>query len=574
MNKLLIICSVLILASCHTLKNSPKKALTESESIKLQGYFVEANKQKILGNYIQAISLFEKCISIDKTNAASYYELGKMYGEFSKIGTFNLQKSEENTQKAVDLDPENVWYLMQLADIHEMGKKYKEAIRDCKALIKLKNYNMEYYQRLASLYEITKEYKNAIQVYNDIESKTSIRDFTSFRKSNLYQALGDKENAANEIEKLIKHEPNIPDYYQKLAECYMQAGNEKKVLETYEELKKIDPGNPNINLFLANYYEQKGEKEKSFEELKLAFANTGLDVDKKIQILLNYYVVTEKSDALKPQAFDLIAILTKTHPTDAKAFSIAGDFYYRENNMEEAKKNFAQALEYDKNKFAIWNQLFVIDYNLKNYADLAKNTADCFQYFPEQPLSYYFNGFANMQLKNYTSSIDALEKGKRLTFENELLIQFYALLGDVYNSIKEYEKSDLAYEEALRYDSTNMHILNNYAYYLSVRNEKLEKAESMSKKSLDLEPNSSTFADTYAWILYKMNNYEQALIWIKKSIEWSAGQESGTIIEHYGDILFKLNNKSEAIIQWKKAKELGETSDQLDRKIKDETLYE
>ena len=54
---------------------------------------------------------------------------------------------------------------------------------------------------------------------------------------------------------------------------------------------------------------------------------------------------------------------------------------------------------------------------------------------------------------------------------------------------------------------TQVLCINNYSYYLSLREEKLEYAESLSKKSIIAEPNNSTFLDTYAWILFKLKRF-------------------------------------------------------------------
>jgi len=42
--------------------------------------------------------------------------------------------------------------------------------------------------------------------------------------------------------------------------------------------------------------------------------------------------------------------------------------------------------------------------------------------------------------------------------------------------------------------------MNNYAYYLSEEKTDLKKAEKMSAKAVEKEPNNSTYLDTYAWI--------------------------------------------------------------------------
>ena len=49
---------------------------------------------------------------------------------------------------------------------------------------------------------------------------------------------------------------------------------------------------------------------------------------------------------------------------------------------------------------------------------------------------------------------------------------------------------------------------------------------------------------------------------------------NGVNYEHYGDILYKSGDTKNAVLNWKKAKKLGDTSEFIDKKIKDEKLYE
>jgi tetratricopeptide (TPR) repeat protein len=101
----------------------------------------------------------------------------------------------------------------------------------------------------------------------------------------------------------------------------------------------------------------------------------------------------------------------------------------------------------------------------------------------------------------------------------------------------------------------------------------LEKAEAMSKKSLEIEPSSNSYQDTYGWILYQMKKYDEAKLWIGKAIA-NGGSESGTLLEHYGDVLYKLNDIENALKFWIDAKKAGGTTDLIDKKIADKKLYE
>jgi tetratricopeptide (TPR) repeat protein len=178
-----------------------------------------------------------------------------------------------------------------------------------------------------------------------------------------------------------------------------------------------------------------------------------------------------------------------------------------------------------------------------------------------------------VQLKNYQQAVDILTEGKNFVFDKLLLAQFYANIGDAQNQLKNYTASDSAYNKALETDPNNVYVLNNYAYYLSLRNVNLEKAEQMSKKTNDLEPNNNSYQDTYGWILYQMKKYDDAKIWIGKAID-NGGKNNGTLLEHYGDVLYQLGDKENALKYWQDAKKAGGASDFIEKKISEKKLYE
>ena len=195
--------------------------------------------------------------------------------------------------------------------------------------------------------------------------------------------------------------------------------------------------------------------------------------------------------------------------------------------------------------------------------------------FPDQPVVYFFNGIANIQKKNFAEAISSLNTGVKMVVDNKNLEgQFYTNLGDAYNELKDYVKSDENYEKALSLNPNDANVLNNYAYYLSIREVNLDKAEQMSRQSNELEPTQASYQDTYGWIMYKMNKLDDAKIWIEKSIS-NGAVNSAAVLEHYGDILFKLGDTARAFENWQKAKEAGEgASEFLDKKILEKKLFE
>ena len=184
---------------------------------------------------------------------------------------------------------------------------------------------------------------------------------------------------------------------------------------------------------------------------------------------------------------------------------------------------------------------------------------------------YYFNGYAHLRKKHYREAATSLEQSRKLSTGNiQLIGEINGMLGDTYNGLKDYPKSDRAYEDALAFNPSNDYVLNNYSYYLALRKENLEKAEKMSSQLVKEHPDNANYLDTYAWVLYAREKYRDAKKAMERAIE--TGGAGAAHFEHYGDILFRLGQTDEAVTQWKKARGLQTTNAALDRKISNRSI--
>jgi tetratricopeptide (TPR) repeat protein len=531
--------------------------------------FIEASKQKMLGNYSDAAKLFEKCLVINPKDDASMYELAQI--EFLSN---NPEKALLLAERAAEINPSNDYYLEFYANLLNSFERYDEAARIYKKLIEANPYNLDYYNQLAVSYLFDGKSDEAIRVYNDLEEKIGITEEVSMKKQSIYLQVKKINEAIEEIEKLSAQFPSESKYYAILAELCLANGLNDEALKAYKKIIEIDPNNPYVHISLADYYKKLGQNEKAFEELRIGFANPNLDIDSKIQILLNYYTVSEIYSDLKDQAMELSEILVEAHPNDPKAFSMYGDFLYQDKKYAEAREVFTKVISIDSSKYVVWEQLLFTDSQLEDQDALFNDSKIAMELFPEQPLPYLFAGGSYYQRKEWEKCVEVLKDGLSLVYNNKLMeIQFYAYLGDAYNQLKDDVKSDEAYENVLKLDPDHDYVLNNYAYYLSLRNENLEKAAEMAKHATELKPNSPANQDTYGWVLYKMGKFEEAKIWIGKAME-NEVESSAVIIEHYGDVLWQLGDFDGAYQYWLKAQEKGKGSDLLEQKIEQKKLIE
>ncbi|HET8964339.1 MAG TPA: tetratricopeptide repeat protein, partial [Chitinophagales bacterium] len=477
------------------------------------------------------------------------------------------------SKKAAQADPKNIWYQLLYAECLKGKKQMMDVVGVYERL--LLNYpdRIDFYYELANAYLYANKPNDALRTYFKIEEQVGVTEDASMQKIKIYKSLNYSDKAIDEAKKLIATFPKEGKYYGILGELYQEKGLNEKALQAYNDLLKIDPENAYVHLSLADYYRNQKQNEKAFEEIKIAFKSKELDIDTKIKILLSYYSITETYSELKPDADELCKILVEVHPDEAKAFSMYGDFLYRDKKLEQARTEYRKAISLDKEKYALWSQLLIIESELNDYAAMEKESKEAIELFPNQALPYFFNGAANIQLRNFEDAVDILDEGKNFAFDKLLLAQFYANIGDAQNQLKNYSASDSSYTMALQIDPNNTYVLNNYAYYLSLRNADLEKAEKMSKKTNDLEPNNSSYEDTYGWILYQMQKYDDAKIWIGKALE-NGGRNNGTLLEHYGDILYQLGDIENAVKYWQDARKSGGASELIEKKIAEKKIYE
>lgn len=543
--------------------------VSNKAKVQFDHIFFNAEKEKILGNTELAANLYAQCIRLNPNEPTPFFELSKLF-DFSGDVNTALGYAKE----AARLNPENYWFAINYAQLLQKNNKISEAIEVFKQIIEKNQEKPTLYFELASMYIYKSEYKKAIETYNKLEGIIGVTEEISFQKQKAYIKLNDVDKAADEIKNLINAYPSTYQYYGVLADLYSANNRFEEALQALKKIEEINPEDPLISLSLSDYYKNIGNQEKSFEYLKKAFANKDLEVDTKMQILLSYYTISESNNDVKKKAYELVNILIQTHPKNAKGYTIHADFLYRDKKVKEALDNYYKAKEIDDSKFAIWQQILFLESELSNNQAILIESKKAIDLFPNQPLFYFFYGNTNLIEEKYQEGLDYLIMGKDYVIDNlALLTQFYASIGDAYYKLNQYEKSDIYYEKALELDPNNIYVLNNYSYYLSLRGEKLERAAELSLKSNKLEPNQSNYQDTYAWVLFKQGNYLEAKIWLDKAIK-NGGDKNGVILEHLGDVYYKLDKIEKALEYWQKAKEKGDASNLIEKKIKDKKFYE
>jgi tetratricopeptide (TPR) repeat protein len=563
----ILILSFTLITGCTLFKKSKSSEPSPQEKVANTSMLIDAVKEKNIGNYESAISKLNQLISKAPKNDVAYYQLSLIYKDNSK---FN--EALQYAKKAALINPQNDWYKLNLVEIYEATKQYAPAAKIREELIAKTPENSDYYFDLVVDYIYTDRWEDAINTYSRVEKINGISEDISLAKHRLWMHINKPQNAAAEIQKLMDAFPSENRYPLMLGDLYLKTGQPDKAKNMFD--KSLSMNNTAAYLSLAEYYKLSKKNDSSYYYLSKAFAEADISIDLKIPVMLSYYNLLEKNPSMANDAFSLLDSLTKTHPDDPKSWSMKADFMLLKDRPKEAKTAFIEVLKYDQSKYVVWEELLKIMANEKNFDSTLLYCNKAIELFPSQPFLFYVKGLSHYMKNEYSEAATALEMGKNLVLEpNEMYLEMFIYLGESYHKLKNDDRSDAAFDKVLELDPNNAYVLNNYSYYLALRNAQLDKALTLSKRLVTSSPDQYNYQDTHAWVLFKKGDFAEAQIWIEKSLK-NGGQEHAAILDHYGDILWKNGKTEKALEQWQKALLLDSTNEQLKQKVSKKSYLE
>ena len=544
--------------------------LDEKSQLEFDYSFMEGVRCKITGDFQAAIGWYDNCLKINPQSPVVKYEIASIL-----MANQDYNGALQLAREAVEGNPGNMWYKVLLATVLQNKSMIEEACNVYADIIAKYPEKEEFYLIEAGLYTSVEKWQKAIDVYDRYEAQNGITEPVSIEKIKLYTKLNDVKKASNELVKLIKKYPEKDEYLSLLAELYFNYNQDKKGLQILDRLLKADPDNGFVHFYLADYYRDKKQENEVEKHMKSALLSDKIDNGYKIQYILRLILNPDTTLVSDAQLNAYMDLLMSKYSDDLSVRALHSDFLKKDNKLPEAKKELEFILSKDKNNYLIWEELLLLCNEMMDTLGMYQVGTETIKYFPEQPLPYALSGISLMMQKDFKAAMPFFEKGVELSGDKlELKSQFYSYLADCYYNLDSVQQAFDMFDKVLSIRPDDALVLNNYAYYLSLRNEKLELAERMSSKAIALEPDNGTYLDTYAWVLYMRGEYSQARYYMKLAIE-KVKEPSGVLYEHYGDVLYRSGNKEEALEMWKKALELGgDVTEELKGKVESKTMPE
>ena len=530
-----------VLVSCGGEKKAVKgggryerKPIAEvtQEELALESMLIDAVSQQEIGNRAEALSIYRKCIGQSPETAVAWYEAGRLLLSMGRVDSALYY-----TQRACEIDGENVWYLLQRAKICELKQDTKGMIGTWEEIVRQHPTVLDYYYNLSNAYIKGEDVSSAIDVLNRFEKRYGVVEEVSLHKQRLWMYLGKPDKAREELEKLASAVPNDVRYNALLAEGYMQEKNYKKALQYYNNILEHHADDENVHVSLAQCYRQMGDYRQTYEHLRAGLRHPAVDCKSRVMFAGEMLREEKFFAAYSREVFLLLDTLLAECPATAGHCYGYGIMLASQERYEEAAEQFRRHLTVDSSQYDTWESLMYCVNRLPNHDEELFSVAQrASRLFPMHIRPYYIQAVILHSKEGYEGALQLLQRCENLGFSRgELQMESYYLTADCYTRMGDTAKALPYYEKALRLAPEDPYLLNSYAYTLAEAGRELGKAAEMARKALKVLPNEASLLDTYAWILFRQGDCKEALVQMEKSIA-NMKEESETLRAHYKEI--------------------------------------
>ena len=542
----------------------------DSNAAKAEHFILEGHRQMMLGNNSDAFELLRHGLQLDPTSSVAQSELSHFW-QYLRQDSLSLEYMKRASQN----DPNNYWNHEALVDFYVNAGKTDEAISVLEQLAKQFPNKEDVLLMLESLYKEKQDYANVIKVLDALEVKEGKSEQLSIEKFRTFVQMKDEKKAFEEMSELAAEYPNDLRYRVLLGDLYVDQEQYDEGLKVYKSVEAEDASNIYLMSSMLNYYKRTNQDSLYQIQLNTICTSPKLEEDTRLRFL-NGLVYQTLQENKNPQPLLEIFRKVRAMPQqDTQILELCTRFMVTTNQpAEEVKPVLKEMLAINPESNMARNLLLEYAVEANDTSEIIRIAKPAVDYSIDDPVFYYYLGVAYFQSDSAHLVVKTFKKGLQYVNDKtnlQLLTNMYALMGDAYHQLGDSKHAYECYDSCLLYRPDEAMVLNNYAYYLSLEESQLNRAEEMSRRSLEKEPDSPTYLDTYAWILFKQKKYEESKDYIDKALNAmgdSLTANDATVVEHAGDIYAKNGLKERALELWQQAAELDTPSAVLEKKIK------
>ncbi|WP_110474812.1 tetratricopeptide repeat protein [Winogradskyella epiphytica] len=398
-----------------------------------QEHFFEALKQKGIENYDRAVVALQKCLNLNSKLPVIYFELGKNYNKLKNFGA-----AEDALKKAIDMQPDNVWFLDELYDVYYQQDDIKNALKTIKQLVK---YHPDYKEDLAALYVREEKYKQALSILDELDAEYGLSESRDAMRNDIYSITGNADDRIDNLKQRIANSPNNEDNHLKLIYRYSQTRDFKNAYKAATNLLKIKPDSKFVHLALYKFYLQDDKVKEAINSVKIVLTSPEINANAKAKVLKDFVAFVAKNPEYETDLIDITSLVDENK--DAQTHHDLGQYYLKAGDKVKALSNFKEALKQNPNDYKLIKDVLLLQIDIKDYNSALTESERALTLYPAQPLLYLVNGVAHNNLGHPQKAIDNLEMGLDFLVDSpNMEADFYSELSLAYKALNNISKSE------------------------------------------------------------------------------------------------------------------------------------
>jgi tetratricopeptide (TPR) repeat protein len=523
-------------------KTDSGKSDVSSEQANL--LYMQGREKELDGKYEDAAALMEQAVKADPENPFINHQLSEIYLHLS-----NFDRAEALGRKAVDKDPKNIEYRATLGGIYASEKKYNEAKEQYNKILEIEPDNQKAPLLLGILEAENGQMEAGVKILSKAIDDSSDNVMALFYRAKIYLEMDQVDRAKADLDRCLTLRPSFIEAGSALGLLQEKLGETDNAIKTYVRIQ----GTGRFKKRLAQLYLQKNEYDKALTELLDYERVEPDDYTARVKIGLIYFELKKYSDAL--ERFN--SILKEQPDADNIRFyvgAIREDMKQYDQAMTEFKKVSKDSSFYKEAMLHIgflYREQDKLSEGLEYARKLLKQAPDIVEFY-DMCASFY------EAKREYSKALAVINDGlaRNAATPDEKLLYFQ---GALYDKMGDRSKSIESMKKILVTNPNNAHALNFLGYTYADAGEKLDEAEKMIRRALELRPTDGYIEDSLGWVLYKQGKTDEALEHLNKAVTLQADEP--VIFEHLGDIFAAQKRTDKALENYKKAVSLTDKKD-------------
>ena len=442
------------LTNIYTLRGLNNKALEHLQLLLKQepDHFLPWFKQALLLIHQRDWTEALKALKTAKTKATNLEE--KVQVVLSQSYVFaclqDVSQSLKTMSQLARFQIPHEKLVLQIADFYKSLGQHLLALSYLESFQKTQGVTKQISQSLLDYYISSENWEKAGQQMEHIQALGQFANHHYFYMAMLLMEKQDYDRALAYLKDLVSAEPKQGQYLYFLAFIYEQQKQWIKALETYNQVQVSSPHFLAAQLQAAQLLKQMGQQKKSFSLLeKLSFSSYG---DIRPQALLLYSESLWNSKYRK-KALNVLTRGLERQPFHIDLLFLRGFYFKQSGYLNRALKDMERILKKQSNHEEALH--FIASFYSEQEIHL--NTAETMArkaLFLKPHSSYFLNtlGWILFQKGNWQSALPYLNQA---FVKNSRDSHIAKRLGKVHFQLKNFEKSDYFFKEALRLEKND-----------------------------------------------------------------------------------------------------------------------